>query len=85
MGLVERVVSKGELLDTAFGITRTTADRSPVAIGVLRQLGRTTRDLSLEEGLRREIDGFRCCLSSADGADGVAAFLEKREPRFTGH
>jgi len=83
-GLVERVVSKEELLDTAVGIARAIADRSPVAIGVLRELARTTRDLSLEEGLRREADGFRRCLSSEDGAEGVAAFLEKREPHFTG-
>jgi len=83
-GLVERVVPKEELHDTALGIARTIADRSPVAIGVLRELARTTRDLSLEEGLRREADGFRRCLTSEDGAEGVAAFLEKREPRFTG-
>ncbi|MBA3561511.1 MAG: enoyl-CoA hydratase/isomerase family protein [Actinobacteria bacterium] len=83
-GLVERVVPKEELHDTALRIARTIADRSPVAIGVLRELARTTRDLSLEEGLRREADGFRRCLTSEDGAEGVAAFLEKREPRFTG-
>jgi enoyl-CoA hydratase/carnithine racemase len=83
-GLVERVVPKEELLDTARGLARTIAERSPVAIGVLRELARTTRDLPLEEGLRREADGFRRCLASEDGAEGVAAFLEKREPRFTG-
>lgn len=83
-GLVERVVPKEELHDTALRIARTIADRSPVAIGVLRELARTTRDLSLEEGLRREADGFRRCLTSEDGAEGVAAFLEKREPQFTG-
>jgi enoyl-CoA hydratase/carnithine racemase len=83
-GLVERVVPKEELLDAAFGIARTIAERSPVAIGVLRELTRTCRDLPLEEGLRREADGFRRCLESEDGLEGVTAFLEKREPRFTG-
>jgi enoyl-CoA hydratase len=83
-GLVEKVVSRDELRDTAVGIARTIASRSPVSIGVLRELARTTRDLSLEEGLRREADGFRRCLESEDGAEGVAAFLEKREPQFTG-
>ena len=56
----------------------------PVSVGILRELARTTRDLSLEEGLRREADGFRRCLESEDGAEGVAAFIEKREPSFTG-
>ena len=83
-GLVERVVPREELEEAALGIARTIAQRSPVAIGVLRELARTCRDLPLEEGLRREADGFRRCLESEDGAEGVAAFLEKREPRFTG-
>jgi enoyl-CoA hydratase len=83
-GLVERVVAKADLHETALGIAKTIADRSPVAIGALRELARTTRDLPLEEGLRREADGFRRCLASEDGAEGVAAFLEKREPQFSG-
>ena len=83
-GLVEKVVPRDELRETALGIAQTIAARSPVAIAVLRELARTTRDLPLEEGLRREADGFRRCLESEDGAEGVAAFLEKREPQFTG-
>lgn len=83
-GLVERVVPREELREEALGIARTIASRSPVSIAVLRELARTTRDLPLEEGLRREADGFRRCLESEDGAEGVAAFLEKREPQFSG-
>jgi enoyl-CoA hydratase len=83
-GLVEKVVPRGELRETALGVAQAIAARSPVAIAVLRELARTTRDLPLEEGLRREADGFRRCLESEDGAEGVAAFLEKREPQFTG-
>ena len=83
-GLVEKVVPRSELRETALGVAQAIAARSPVAIAVLRELARTTRDLPLEEGLRREADGFRRCLASEDGAEGVAAFLEKREPQFTG-
>ena len=83
-GLVERVVPREELLETVLGIARTIAARSPVSVAVLRELARTTRDLPLEEGLRREADGFRRCLASEDGLEGVSAFLEKREPQFTG-
>ena len=82
--LVEKVVPREELRETALGIARTIAARSPVSVGILRELARTTRDLPLEEGLRREADGFRRCLESEDGAEGVAAFLEKREPNFVG-
>jgi enoyl-CoA hydratase/carnithine racemase len=83
-GLVEKVVPREELLSAALGIARTIAERSPFAVAVLRELARTTRDLPLEEGLRREAEGFRRCLESEDGAEGVAAFLEKRRPTFTG-
>jgi enoyl-CoA hydratase/carnithine racemase len=83
-GLVEKVVPQQELLDAALEVARTFAARSPHAIAVLRELARTTRDLPLEEGLRREAEAFRRCLASEDGQEGVAAFLEKREPQFTG-
>jgi enoyl-CoA hydratase len=83
-GLVEKVTPAEELMDAALGIARSIAARSPVSIGVLRELARTTRDLPLEEGLRREAGGFRRCLASEDGSEGVAAFIEKREPQFTG-
>jgi enoyl-CoA hydratase/carnithine racemase len=83
-GLVEKVVPRGELREAALSTARTIAAQSPVALGILRELARTTRDLPLEEGLRREADGFRRCLESEDGAEGVAAFIEKRQPNFVG-
>jgi enoyl-CoA hydratase/carnithine racemase len=83
-GLVEKVVPREELHAAALGIARSIADRSPHSVAVLRELARTTRDLSLEEGLRREASAFRQCLESEDGAEGVAAFLEKRPPKFPG-
>ena len=83
-GLVERVVPVAELEDAALAIAARIATRSPHAVAVLRELARTTRDLPLEEGLRREAEGFARCLRSEDGAEGVTAFIEKREPEFTG-
>ena len=83
-GLVERVVPVDELITAATAIATGFAAQSPHAIAVVRELARTTRDLSLEEGLRREADGFRRCLLSEDGQEGVAAFVEKRAPTFSG-
>jgi enoyl-CoA hydratase len=83
-GLVERVVPREQVLETAVGIAQSFAAQSPHAIGVLRELARETRDLPLAEGLKREAEGFRRCLASEDGAEGVAAFIEKRAPEFTG-
>src|SRR5262249_8653680 len=83
-GLVAEGRPQQERPNSALEIAGAIAARSPVAVSVLRELARTTRDLPLEEGLRREAGGFRRCLASEDGAEGVAAFLEKREPQFTG-
>ena len=83
-GLVEQVVPRVELEETALELARTLAQRSPHAMGVVKELAAQTRDLPIEEGLRREAQGFMRCLGSEDGAEGVAAFLEKRAPQFTG-
>jgi enoyl-CoA hydratase/carnithine racemase len=53
-------------------------------MGVIKELAAETRDLELAEGLRREAQAFLRCIGSEDGAEGVIAFLEKRQPQFTG-
>jgi enoyl-CoA hydratase len=83
-GLLERVTPPGGHLEGAMAIAGTLAERSPHAMGVVKELATSTSDLPLEEGLRREAEGFFRCLASEDGAEGVAAFIEKREPRWTG-
>jgi len=83
-GLVEQVVPVDELESAALTVASGFAARSAHAVAVIRELARTTRDLSLEEGLRREAEGFRRCLLSEDGREGVAAFVEKRGPQFRG-
>ena len=83
-GLVEKVVRADELESASLEVASQIAAQSPHAVAVLRELRRTTRDLPLEEGLRREADGFERCLRSEDGSEGVAAFIEKRVPVFTG-
>jgi enoyl-CoA hydratase/carnithine racemase len=83
-GLVDRVVPDGSLLDEAVALATTIAAQSPHAVAVLKEVANATRDVSLAEGLRVEADAFQRCLDSEDGAEGVAAFLEKRTPSFTG-
>jgi enoyl-CoA hydratase len=83
-GLVEKVLPAADVEGAALEVAGQIAAQSPHAVAVLRELARTTRDLPLEEGLRREADGFVRCLRSEDGAEGVAAFIEKRAPSFTG-
>jgi enoyl-CoA hydratase/3-hydroxyacyl-CoA dehydrogenase len=79
-GLVEYVVDTLEEGVEQFG--GGLASLSPSAMRELRQLLRETRDAPSYE---RELEAFTRCLQSADGREGVAAFLEKREPRWSGN
>ena len=78
-GLVEFVVD-----DLEAGIERYAAplaQQSPHAIRQIKALYLATRDARSDE---REVEAFAACLQSEDGQEGVAAFLEKREARWTG-
>jgi enoyl-CoA hydratase/carnithine racemase len=78
-GLVEFVVD-----DLEAGIDRyagALAKQSPHALREIKQLLRETRDARDDE---REFEAFARCLGSEDGQEGVAAFLEKREPNWVG-
>src|SRR5262249_49541880 len=55
--------------------------QSPHAIRQIKQLFHDTRDRRSDE---REVEAFAACLSSEDGQEGGAGFLEKRPPGWTG-
>ena len=57
-GLVEQVVPREGLMDAALELARTLSERSPFAMGVIKELASETRDLPLSEGMRREAQGF---------------------------
>jgi enoyl-CoA hydratase/carnithine racemase len=78
-GLVEYVVDTLDEGVEQFG--GGLASLSPNAMRELRQLLRDTRDAP---DYRRELEAFTRCLASDDGREGIAAFLEKREPRWSG-
>jgi len=78
-GLVELVVD-----DLDAGIEQVAgklAQQSPHALREIKQLLLETRDRRSDE---LESQAFARCLVSEDGREGVAAFLEKREPKWAG-
>jgi enoyl-CoA hydratase len=84
IGLVNTVVPHEELEAKTMEIAGRIAEKSPIALRLAKEAVKTAARSSLDEGLRREIDLFALCFSSADKDEGVKAFLEKRKPEFKG-
>ena len=84
IGLVHEVYPLAELKDRAIGLATELAAQPPLAVaGVLRAVVEG-EFLPLDDALDLEREAFLRCSRSADQAEGMAAFLEKRTPVFTG-
>ncbi|HSL48104.1 MAG TPA: enoyl-CoA hydratase-related protein [Candidatus Deferrimicrobiaceae bacterium] len=84
MGLVSRVVPRAEL-DAAVGtLARTLAGYSPTALGLAKEAAATAPDMEYGAALRYLRELITLVALSDDAREGIAAFFERRPPRFTG-
>jgi len=84
IGLVDWVVEDADLRVKTMEIARGLAALSPVALALAKAAVRAASEAPLSAGLAHERDLFVTAFASEDRVEGVRAFLEKREPRFTG-
>lgn len=84
IGLVERIAPKGEAVTEAKRLAKRVLSRGPVAITNAKRAINEGIDLPIEEGLKREAQLFSDLFKTQDMREGVAAFIEKRKPKFTG-
>ncbi len=84
IGLVDEVVAPDQLQARTKELADTIASKSPVALRLIKQAVRTSMRTSLDEGLKQEVTLFSLAFASEDKKEGVDAFLNKRQPTFTG-
>ncbi len=83
-GLIWQVVDDDALMDTAYALARKLAAGPTVTYSMMRQGIADAMEMSLAQTLGMERRNQRIAGRTADHREGVAAFLEKRSPKFEG-
>ncbi len=84
IGLVNRIVPADRLLDEARSLARRLAEAAPVAIALTKRALARSLETGLDDALEYEAALQGIAGRTADHAEGLAAFVEKRPPSFTG-
>ncbi|MFQ5407365.1 MAG: enoyl-CoA hydratase-related protein, partial [Anaerolineales bacterium] len=84
VGLVNQVVPLAELMNAAREMAERICANAPLAVQTAKMAVWQGLDLSLEEGLRLEQALAEPLRQTEDVREGIAAFAEKRKPRFKG-
>jgi 2-(1,2-epoxy-1,2-dihydrophenyl)acetyl-CoA isomerase len=85
LNLVNKVVAPEELESTTLELAERLRAAPPIVIAAAKQAVYASAESDLDEMLRYETESQLRCFESEDGHEGVRAFFEKRDPRFTGH
>jgi len=83
IGLVNRVVPPEQLMESARQMADKIAARSRVAVRLAKQALNEGLEMDSDRAYAHEANLFGLCFTSADQKEGMAAFLEKRAPRFS--
>ena len=84
LGLVNRVVPAAELHDVVTDLARRVAAMAPVQVQLMKRQLNQSFSVSMAEALEFEDVAQAANFGSRDTAEAMAAFLERRDPRFTG-
>lgn len=84
VGLLNRLVSRDTPMDAAMKLAQEMAEKSPLSLSYAKEALYASGDLTLDQGLRMELDLYLLLFSTSDRTEGIEAFKEKRKPRFEG-
>ncbi|NOE27093.1 2-(1,2-epoxy-1,2-dihydrophenyl)acetyl-CoA isomerase PaaG [Ruegeria sp. HKCCD6157] len=83
-GLIWKAVAENQLMTEARALAAQLANGPTLGLGLTKQCIQTAATTSLSDQLEIEADAMKTCGESADYAEGVSSFLEKRAPNFQG-
>ncbi|WP_353146060.1 enoyl-CoA hydratase/isomerase family protein [Pollutimonas bauzanensis] len=84
IGLANRVVPKEQLMTEVMALADKIASKSPLVLKLLKRTLRDGADMPLATALAHEQAMVSLVFDTKDSHEGIGAFLEKREARFTG-
>jgi enoyl-CoA hydratase len=84
IGLVNKVVSAEELMNTAMAMAEKIASRGAIAVQLCKTAVNEGMDMDLDSSIAYEAEIFALCFATADQKEGMQAFVEKRKANFTG-
>jgi enoyl-CoA hydratase len=84
LGFVREVVEPDALLPRAHELAQAYLAGSPFAIARIKSLAYEGLARDVDEHMRAHVEALSACFKSNDHAEGVASFLERRPPEFTG-
>jgi len=82
IGLANTVVAPEELMDTVMELAGKIEAKGPVAISMVKSVVHKGLQVDLASGSAMENDAFGLCFASGQAPEGMAAFLEKRKPKW---
>jgi enoyl-CoA hydratase/carnithine racemase len=83
-GMVNRLCAPGRVVEEALETARRIADNAPIAVRQAKHAIHFGLQTDLASAMMFEIEAYNRMVPTADRREGVAAFNEKRKPRFTG-
>ncbi len=81
-GLVSRVVPAKKLMEETLGAAQKIAEKSMLSVMAVKETVNRAYETTLQEGVMFERRVFHSLFATEDQAEGMAAFLEKREAQF---